>query len=305
MAPRSLLLRRDYHGYTGGHGKFRDYVAHVDAHPRWAAQLYMDAGSRSEAGNPFLDVPGMVDAWEPTQADALLLGGMDWAAVPAGVEMRVPVINLVQHVRHAAKGSPLRKFLRRPAIRLCNSSLVAEALRATGEVNGPLRIIPSAVDTGMLAKLAATPCKHDVFVDGVKQPTLGRAVAELMRARGLRVHLLLTRVQLPTYLQAMAAAKISLPLPDPTEGIYLPGLNAMVQPDCVGSREYARNGENALVPPRSARALAEAVQQLHFDTDLRERLAAAGQSTSVHFDLAVERQSVHAVLNELEELWKP
>lgn len=310
MARRSLLLRRDYHGYTGGHGKFRDYVAHVDAHPGWVAQLYMDADSRRQAGNPFLDVPGLVDAWQPAQADALLLGGMDWAAVPDGVETRVPVINLVQHVRHAAADSPLRKFLGRRAIRICNSSRVAEALRATGEVNGPLRVIPSAVDTGMLATLTATACMHDVFVDAVKQPVLGQAVAERLRARGLHVHLLLTRLPLPAYLQAMAAATIALPLPDPTEGIYLPGLNAMaigralVQPDCVGSREYARDGENALVPPRTAEALAAATWQLHADLDLRERLATAGRSTSAQFDLALERQRVHAVLDQLEELWK-
>lgn len=308
-AVRRMLIYRDYLGYTGGHGKFRDYIGHIEAHPAWAATVYLTPRSDRATGNPFLDVPNLLDQWAPAQAGALLLGGMDWTALPAKLDARLPIVNLVQHVRHADPQSPLRAFLPRRAIRICNSTIVADALRATGEANGPLLVIPSAVDTALLAGLGAAPCSNDVFIDAVKQPALGQEVFACLAGSGLRVQLQIARLPFPDYLESMAAATIVLPLPHPTEGIYLPGLNAMamgralVQPDCVGSREYVRDGENALVPLRDTAALADAVLRLHGDADLRARLVAAGRQTAALFDLAAERLRVHALLDEIDDLW--
>ena len=308
MALRRMLIWRDYRGYTGGHGKFHDYVTHLDAHPAWSAAVYLTPDSVRDVSNPFLRVPGLTDVWRPAEADALLVGGVDWNALPDVLDPRMPIINLVQHVRHADAAAPMRRFLSRRAIRICNSAAVAAALTATGEVNGPLCVIDSAVDTDLLAQAGRAPCSTDVFIDAAKQPELGHAVAG--RLDGLRVHLHIERLPFPDYVRAMASARIVLPLPDPTEGIYLPGLNAMamgralVQPDCVGSRVYVRDGENALVPPRDADALAEAVRRLHHDPALQKRLVAAGLRTAAGFNLARERTQFHRLLDEIDELWK-
>lgn len=307
--PRSVLIRRDYRGYTGGHGKFRDYVAHVDAHALWRARVFLTGDSLRTPDNPFLDVAGLTERWEPARADALLLGGMDWQALIGPSDPRQPIINLVQHVRHADADSPLRPFLQRRAIRICNSTRVADALRASGAVNGPLRVIASAVDTAWLAGFDATARRYDVFVDAAKQPLLGQAVADLLQAHGVSLQLHLARTPLPDYLRAMASATVALTLPDPTEGIYLPGLNAMaigralVQPDCVGSRDYVVDGINALVPARSPAAMAEAVRAVLADDRSRACMVAAGRLTAKAFDLAVERRQVHALLDELDDLW--
>ena len=310
MTPRCLLVRREYRGYTGGHGKFRDYVAHVDAHAGWAAQLYLTPDSRRDADNPFLDVPGRVGQWEPERADALLLGGMDWTALPADIEMRVPVINLVQHVRHADAGSPLRAFLSRRALRVCVSTAVAEAILATGEVDGPVRVIPAAVDTRMLAALGQAKSSTDVFIDAVKQPQLGASVAAMLREAGLQPYLHSERAPRADYLAAMAAATVVVTLPEPAEGFYLPGLEALamgralVQYDCGGSRDYLHDGANALVPSPRPLAIARAALQLHADAALRARLQAAGQATAQRFDLTAERAGVHALLDELDAPWR-
>lgn len=307
---RSVLVRRDYRGYTGGHGKFRDYVAHVDAHARWRAQVFLSGDSLRTPDNPFLDVAGLTERWEPEHADALLLGGMDWQALTGPVDPRKPIINLVQHVRHADADSPLRPFLKRRAIRICNSSRVADALRATGAVNGPMLVIASAVDTAWLAGFDSTAPVADVFVDAAKQPQLGQAVTALLQAHGVRVLLHVARTPLPDYLRAMASATVALTLPDPTEGIYLPGLNAMaigralVQPDCVGSREYVVDGLNALVPARVPAEMAESVRAVLADASARERMVAAGRRTASTFDLALERRQVHTLLDQLHDLWK-
>ena len=310
MSPRCLLMRRDYRGYTGGHGKFRDYAAHVDAHPGWVAQLYLTPDSLRDASNPFLDVPGLTGHWLPEHADALLLGGMDWVALPAGIETRLPVINLVQGVRHAEAGSPLRAFLRRRALRVCVSTAAAEAILATGEVNGTVRVIPAAVDTGMLAALGRLTPTTDVFIDAVKQPQLGASVTALLRAAALQPCLHTRRSLREDYLAAMAAAAVVITLPDPAEGFYLPGLEALamgralVQYDCGGSRDYLHDGTNALVPQPQPLAIARAALQLHADAALRARLQGAARATALRFDLAVERASVHALLDELDELWR-
>lgn len=303
-----MLIHRDYRGYTGGHGKFRDYVSHIDAHPGWRAVVFLTPESTT-VDNPFLDVAGLTARWAPHECDAMLVGGLDWTTVPHDFDPCVPVVNLIQHIRHADPDLPWRQYLRRPAIRICNSAPVAEAVLATGEVNGPLLVIPSALDVAQCAAAGLAPIHHDVFVDGAKQPDLARAVTQRLLASGVRVRALLDRVPFSDYLAHMASASIALLLPDATEGIYLPGMHAMamgralVQPDCVGSGEYVRADVNALVPPRDPDALADAVRRLMVDTDLHARLTHAGRATVSSFDLCVERQSVHALLDEMENLW--
>lgn len=303
-----MLIYRDYRGYTGGHGKFFDYVGHVNAHPGWQATVYLTEDS-TEVDNPFVGLPGCVACWDPDDCDALLLGGMDWKALPpTGCEGK-PVVNLLQHVRHAEPGSPLRAFLSRRAIRVGNSTWVTEAVRATGEVNGPLLTITSGVDLARLAAAGSTPVEWDVFIDAAKQPLLGAAVATRLRRHRLQVRLHIERTPFQEYLDAMASAAIVMPLPDPAEGLYLPGLNAMamgralVQPDCVGSRAYARDGDNALVPAPEVEALVDSAMLLYEDASLRERLVTAAHGTVAGFGLAEERRKVHHLLDRIDELW--
>ncbi len=305
---RRMLFHRDYHGYAGGHGKLRDYIGHVAAHPGWAPVVYLSPESDHAAGNPFLDAPGLTDRWQPRDADALLLGGMDWAAV-SSLPSTQPVINLVQHVRHADPALPLRAFLSRRAIRICVSTAVAEAIVATGEVNGPVRVIPAAADTAMLARLGVAAQQLDVFIDALKQPVLGAALIDALAGTGLRIRLHTQPLPRAHYLALMATAAVVVTLPDPAEGFYLPGLEALgmgralVQYDCLGSRDYLRDGDNALVPGRDVAAIVRAVLLLHGDAALRTRLAASARQTAAQFDLVTERGRVHALLDELDDLW--
>jgi glycosyltransferase involved in cell wall biosynthesis len=68
---------------------------------------------------------------------------------------------------------------------------------------------------------------------------------------------------------------------------------ALVTYDNGGCRDYARDGETALVAPRrDVAALAEALARVAGDAALRSRLAAAGQArvtTEFDWDRAVAR----------------
>src|SRR5207302_5849406 len=78
------------------------------------------------------------------------------------------------------------------------------------------------------------------------------------------------------------------------EGLGMPSMEAMacgtalVTYDNGGSRDYARDGETALVAPRrDVAALAEALERMLGDDELRRRLAAAGATyarTTCHWD---------------------
>lgn len=301
---RRLLFHRDFRGYTGGHGKVWDYFGHAGAHPGWSAALYLTPDSVAD-GNPWLACPVAVERrWDPARADALFLGGLDWAAYPEDMPAR-PVINLVQHVRHADPALPLRAFLGRRAIRICVSAEVADAILATGEVNGPVRVIEAAV---RLPPVQHPVRRGGVFIGALKQPALGQALAIRLRARGMQVDIADTLLPRERYLARLAASSTAVLLPHATEGFYLPALEAMalgcavIVPDCVGNRAYLRPGRNALAPPPQVDALDAAVASLE-DPDVRRILAAAGRHTASRFSPDVERAAFHAILDDLDSLW--
>ncbi len=302
MNGRRILFHRDFTGYTGGHGKVWDYFKHALA-LGMDARVYLTPRSLRDASNPWSAVPQRVEAqWRPGDADLLFLAGMDWQALPADIAAP-PVINLVQHVRHADPDHPLRRFLSRSAWRICVSQAVTEAIAATGEVRGSISLIPAALDLAAAPVPPAT--RRGVFVGALKNPELGHAVAGELRSAGCEVRLVTEWMPRAEYLAALAQAAVALPLPHATEGFFLPGLEAMalgcavVMPDCKGSAEYAVAEGNCLMPPALAGALAAAVKRLCGDAGLRRRLTEAGARTALSFDPAEERSAFAALLRQV------
>src|SRR5690606_18665758 len=205
------------------------------------------------------------------------VGGLDWRAVPAGLEDIMPVVNLVQHVRHADPALPLRQFLRRRATRICVSQPVADAILATGEVNGDVVVVPAALDIDP-AIVAGQGPRSGIFIDALKAPALGAALSARLADAGMQATLSDARMPRARYLEALAAAGVAVLLPNPTEGFYLPALEAMalgcavVTPPCVGSDEYARHGHNCLMPAPEPEALLQALNRLRDDPRLSGEL---------------------------------
>jgi hypothetical protein len=301
-----LLFHRDFRGYSGGHGKVFDYFMHARAHAAWRPRLHFTPES-VDTDNPWHRAGVAVEPqWSPRSADALFLGGMDWNAVPEDVDQ--PVINLVQHVRHADPTQALRAFLGRRAVRICVSSPVADAILGTGEVNGPVIVIDAGLQlpaqAGRVSRIAGR-----TFIAAAKQPGLGRAVAARLVDEGRDVDLCIDWTSRADFLERLAAAERAVMLPFPTEGFFLPGLEAMalgcasIVPDCIGNRAYLQPGSNALAPVLDGDALIAAVHRLD-DPRLRDALAVAGQETASRFDLQRERRAFHAVLDDLDALWR-
>lgn len=301
---RTLLFHRDFERYSGGHGKVWDYFRHTAAAPGWEPRVYLAERSTSEQNPWRTHSASQVAEWDPQASDALFLGGMDWEAYPAD-DPRRPVINLVQHVRHGDPKDPRHRFLSRAAVRICVSHEVAEAVRPR-DPNGPVLVIEAGIE---LPEPKAGAPRSGIFIDAIKQPALGRALAARLREDGRTVHLNDSRIARHDYLARLASAEVAVVLPRATEGFYLPGLEAMalgcvtVVPDCVGNRGYLQPGRNALVPELQLEALARAVDQLD-DGDLRSALTREGIATAQRFSLVRERASYHRVLADLPALWQ-
>ncbi|NBO94038.1 MAG: hypothetical protein EBV06_17280, partial [Planctomycetia bacterium] len=112
-----------------------DYFRHTQQSQYFTPTIYFTEASRMDTSNPWVAMGAKAELhWDPRKADALFLGGMDWLAVPD--DCTVPVINLVQHVRHGDATDPRYAFLCRRAMRLCVSKEVEIAILSTGKVNG-------------------------------------------------------------------------------------------------------------------------------------------------------------------------
>ena len=296
----TLLFIRDYHAFQGGHLKVADYIAHVQASGLFAPRLFLAPGSRAD--HPFPSAVLTAD-WRPADADALFLAGLDWAHVPAGLEDHVPVINLIQHPRHAMPDDPRFAFLTRRATRICVSGEVSEAIRRTGCVNGPVRTIPAGLDLACFQ--ADRPKTVAVLICGLKRPALAQATAQTLERHGISASVLTTPMPRPAYLAALAGAHIAITLPGAAEGFYLPALEAMavgcavVCPDALGNRAFCRAGETCLMPPPTPQGLAQAALRLLADPPLRQDLAQAGGAEAQRFSLAAERAAFMPLLRSL------
>jgi len=297
-----ILFHRDFAGYSGGHGKLWDYFRHALA-LGWDARVYLTVDSLRDASNPWMQIPERIEPqWTPEAYDVLFLAGMDWSALPEIQHPPRPVINLIQGVRHAWPEHPLSAFLSAPARRICVSQPVAEAIIATGKVNGDVTVIPAALD--LPEHLPAPPAPPQILIAGLKAPALAQTLAQELRQRGLDVRVLDQALPRNVYLGIVASARVVVTLPHPAEGFYLPALEAMalgvpvVLTDCIGSREYARDGDNCLLAADDSVALADAAERA-LQPRVCMQLIAAGYDTARAHTQNAERARFADILNPL------
>jgi hypothetical protein len=223
----------------------------------------------------------------------------------------LPVVNLVQGFSAARGKGPRHEFIAHPAIRICVSPEIQEALERTGAVRGPIFTNPIGVD---LESLPPTPAPEDRDIDcvvlAIKDRPLGRGIAEQLVAAGYRVLLVDHVVPRDELLQAMAHARVAVHLPGSFEGAYLPALESMalgaavVCPDCVGNRSFCRDGETCLVPVRNSRAIVRsALTLLTASGEELEPMLARARGEAFARSLEAERARFIEIVDRVEELW--
>ncbi|MBU3693447.1 MAG: glycosyltransferase [Rhodocyclaceae bacterium] len=300
---KKILFHRNYQRLTGGHLKVFDYFRHTQSTPGYRAEIYLTPDS--QLGHPWETEAGLVRRYMPMEADGLFIAGLDWQALDPypGIEERIPVINLIQGMRHASPTHPLYRFLRRRATRICVSSEVADALCATGICNGPIHVSPNCINRTLLPKFRVDR-PVDVFVSGNKRPDLAKEVAVRLALAGLSVDCAIMALPRSTFLTRMSNAKVAVLLPYEEEGFYMPALEAMAMgtvvicPDCIGNRGFCINEVTALVTGFDAAAIEAAIARIRSSPELAEGLRNRALSVSEGFDIGVERAVYQRILRE-------
>jgi glycosyltransferase involved in cell wall biosynthesis len=223
----------------------------------------------------------------------------------------VPVVNIIQGVRHAAPDDERHPFLRHRAIRICLSEAVAEPIRASGRVNGPVVVIPNGMDTrGMPGALPQAEKDIDVLISALKQPALGAQLRQALAEPQRRVELLPSQLPRPEYLALLNRARIVLHLPSFVGGFCLPALEAMaldallVCPDCIGNRTLCLPQHNCFRPEYDAASLLRDTEAaLRLSPALADEMRRNAQATVAQYSLAAERARFVDLLDHVHELW--
>ena len=307
--PRSVLFYRDFMRYTGGHQKVFDYFNHIDQHPSFEARIAFSKRTVWDESNPwFPDYKSRQVPFEPLQYSMLFMAGRDWLILDEGVETARVVINLIQHVRHADPRHLLYRFLNRRALRIAVSPEVAQAIRDTGRVNGPVMTI----DNGHGMPDLIRKKEYDFYVLGNKNPGLARELAKDLTEHSFRVVCSDQSIPRDRVMENMARAEISVVLPNPkeAEGFFLPALESMkysnltIVPDCVGNRSFCFHGKNCLMPEYDRQSLYQACHSgyaLLQKPELADSIRQYSRRTVTRHTLEREREAFYRVLENLHE----
>ena len=327
---RTVWFHRAYRALTGGELKHAHYFAHTRAMPGFAARISFTGGpldAAREAERRRLWPVGsltLAEQWAPADDDVLFVAGTDWRYVGERGLLRAdhPTINFVQHVRHADPETELYRYLPHRAVRICVSAEVADAVASTERACGPIVAIPNGTDV-VAARDGPTPAAapwdtraRAVTIVGYKRRDLASALSERLHERELPHELVSGFVPRAAFLELLADSQVVVCLPDPTEGFYLPALEAMasgclvVTLDAVGNRGFCRHEDNCFISSADAggaalaASLAEVVERaVRLPAETRNVLLAGAAATVATHALHVERSRFHAVLADIDRLW--
>jgi glycosyltransferase involved in cell wall biosynthesis len=309
-----VLFHRDFQRFTGGHLKVWNYFNHVLASDEHEPRIAFSPESKFDATNPWSNATGYIVPWTPEDADVLFLAGKDWNAIsPEQLPHRsTPIINLIQHPRHADPKHDLYQFLGNRAVRICVSQPTAQAIKATHQVNGPVVVIPNGIDLADLPERGVDQHRPiEVLICGLKAPGLARRIEKLLRQdENIAVTPLLDWLPRSEYLQQLDRSRIAVMLPRPSEGFYLPALEAMacgalvICPDCIGNRDFCIDAVNCFRPDYDAEGILAAIYRaLGLPPNDADAMRTEADATVRQHSLERERAAFLKILNELEQTW--
>lgn len=288
-----------------------DYFAHAKSSASFNPTIVFSSHSRWDQSNPwFPECQHQSLDYNPANYDYAFLAGMDWQIYLSSPRPKnQPVINLIQHVRHADPAQPMHQFLSERAVRICVSPEVAAAINATGKVNGPVFTVANGID---IPAIESQQKRHDVFIFGAKNPQLAEELKNNLAQQGVHAFCVTDWLPREELLILLSSSRIAVMLPNMTEGFYLPALESMryaditIVPDCVGNRSFCHNRQNCLIPDYNGSAVeaavCEAMQFLQQPEQLNtfKRNCAA---TLEYHSLRRERTEFLALMAQADDLW--
>jgi len=311
---KKVLFYRDFKRFSGGHLKVWHYFSHLKGSNTFKPLIYFSEGSTWNDDNPWINLKHLTErVWNPQNADILFLAGKDWLALERSgpLSHNIPIVNLIQGVRHVDLADIRSTFLRNRAVRICVSEEVAECLRETRRINGPLFTISNGIDIDELpVKKEWFQRSTDVLIAGLKNPELARKLADRFRKSNIAVEVLLTSLPRRMLLEKFNQSKIVVLLPYETEGFFLPALEAIalgtlvICPDCIGNRSFCIDGTNCFMPKYSLFEIVHVTEKaLSLDPSTRQRLFDAAGKTMMRHSLCNEKNEFLAIMQDLASIW--
>lgn len=307
---KTVLFYRDFRRFQGGHLKVWDYFNHVMHSSSYRPKIYFSKETLWDETNPWLKLKDQaLQSWEPSSADILFLAGKDWLMLNKSQRKNppVPIINFIQHVRHADPNEILYSFLEFKAIRICVSDEVASEITKTGKVNGPVFTIPNGIDfKGFPNSINQSQKKIDILIAALKQPKLGLQLMQKLHFSGSHTKLLTTSILRSNYLNELNQARVTVFLPDLREGFYLPALEGMalgtlvVCPDCIGNRSFCYDNYNCLRPDYTMESILYAIDiALKLSDYKKSKIIARAYETASKHSISKEREAFLEILENI------
>lgn len=316
---RAVWFYRHYQEFTGGHLKHSHYFNNLKHHPDYNPRIIVEnTAPLMEAQQQIHQLWGSElntpEQWAPQKNDLIFLAGRDWsfALAKGGFDSTMPRLNLIQGTRHTDPNLSLYQYLTEPAIRLCVSQPVADAIIGTGKVNGPVFVIPNGIDCQPNQNLVPI---GNVFprvqIVGYKRPDFASVLEQKLSAAGIATELFMDVLPRDEFIARLDPAAMVVCCPLPAEGFYLTALEAMakgcfvVVPDCEGNRAYAVDGVNCLFPGYQLEAVCNAIiRALSLPQSEIEKIRLAGVVTAMKHTLENERFEFYKLLNNIDQLWQ-
>src|SRR5207249_7252696 len=125
-----------------------------------------------------------------------------------------------------------------------------------------------AIDFEAVASHAGRAEKDiELLIVANKQPEQGALIRERLERPGRDVRIVDARIPRAELLTLMGRAEVTVLVPRPKEGFYLPALEAMalgtvvVCPDCIGNRSFCLDRSNCFRPQYEDDAIVEAAEE--------------------------------------------
>ena len=300
---KKILFIRRFRKISGGQIKVRDYFRHCLNHPKLEPFIHFTPDSRLNLLDGFWEEAKacMVEHVDLQQYDLLFLAGRDWEHLP-DPRPTMPVVNLIQHVKHASREDKRYRFLSKPAYRICVSEAIKNQIKMLAA--GPVETIPNGIDLTLFSGSQNGRQQHKLLILGKKNPELGKALYQALQQRGIQATLIIKFVPQEQFVDLLKQHAIFVGLPNRTEGFYLPALEAMacgcavIVSDAVGNRDFCIPNETALMPVYNHfEETLHAILVLLNDFTLRKKLQYNGMKMAANYGLDRERERFYAFLD--------
>ncbi len=327
---RRVIFHRFFNIYNGGTSggqlKVRDSFEHVKSSPNFIPKVFFNEETKwfDNPGNVWRSLHNSTDELKELNLkpdDILFFAGIDWMMLNENdcLNPPVPVVNIA-HPRHTDANDKRNAFLKYPAIRITKSSLSKKILDDYG-VNGPVYVIPDAIDPSELPAVNQNP-EIDILIVGLKNPVLAEKIYRKLKFRNwLKGRKMKIEIQkppkLPTrrdFLDLMNNARIIvyLPLEEKygSEGFYLPALEGMflkklvICPFAIGNVDFCLDGKTCIMPEYNAKGILRGIERVLAMTEAERHLMIkqASEITQNHL-LENERESLLELLNNVDDIW--